>query len=105
MEPRVDDLAIYAPASKSRATPPPTPKVPGVNSSMPAEQPMRRIKVEAQGDRSWKRIKPKIRLMGNWLQRAGFPPGTHVVVRPISSGIVELRAESTPTSNKNMPLP
>lgn len=41
---------------------------------------VRRLKIEADGDR-WKGfIKPKIRLMGYWLERAGFKPSTHVHV-------------------------
>jgi hypothetical protein len=34
---------------------------------------VRTLKIEADGDR-WKGIKPKIRLMGRWLERAGFRP-------------------------------
>ncbi len=42
--------------------------------------PMRKLKIEADGD-GWKgAIKPKIRLMGRWLERAGFKPGKHVHV-------------------------
>ncbi len=52
---------------------------------------IRRLKIEADGD-AWKnKIKPKIRLMGKWLEAAGFIPGTHVSVRCIASGLMELR--------------
>lgn len=103
MESKGDDLATYAPVSSTRATAPPPPKVPGLNPSEPTEQPIRRIKVEAQGDRSWKRIKPKIRLMGKWLERAGFAPGTHVEIRPLSTGRMELRSDVSALANNQKP--
>ena len=41
---------------------------------------VRKLKIEADGD-FWKGLaKPKIRLMGRWLERAGFSPGSHVQV-------------------------
>jgi hypothetical protein len=50
------------------------------------------LQIEAGGD-VWKRsIKPKIRLMGRWLERAGFKPGNRVQVTCIAPGIIELRA-------------
>ena len=53
--------------------------------------PLRRLKIEANGD-PWKGpIKPKIRLMGGWLERAGFSPGHHVQVKCVASGVIELR--------------
>jgi hypothetical protein len=55
----------------------------------------RRLKIEAEGD-AWKSaFKPKIRLIGRWLEKAGFKPDTHVNVRCLSPGIIELRSEST----------
>jgi cell division inhibitor SulA len=55
----------------------------------------RTLKIEEDGDR-WKgRIKPKIRLSGNWLERAGFKPGNRVAVMPISEGVIELRSENS----------
>src|SRR5450756_73981 len=42
--------------------------------------PVRKLKIEADGD-FWKGLmKPKIRLMGRWLARAGFQPGNCVHV-------------------------
>jgi len=60
----------------------------------------RRLKIEAAGD-FWKGLlKPKIRLMGRWLDRAGFKSGHHVYVRCISPGVIELRsADSLPTND------
>ena len=58
--------------------------------------PVRKLKIEAEGD-FWKgRTKPKIRLMGLWLERAGFSPGTHVCVTCVAPGVIELRAPQCP---------
>ncbi len=52
----------------------------------------RTLKVEATGD-FWKgRVKPKIRLVGKWLERAGFSAGNKVAVMCVAPGIIELRA-------------
>ena len=54
--------------------------------------PVRSLKIEADGD-AWKgTIKPKIRIMGYWLERAGFKPGRRVQVTCIAPGIIELRS-------------
>ena len=63
-----------------------------VLTPMKAEQ-VRRIKIEAEGDR-WKGIKPKIRLIGKWLERAGFAPGGRVQVTSVAPGVLELRSGS-----------
>lgn len=56
---------------------------------------VRVLKIEADGD-AWKGlIKPKIRLMGHWLERAGFRPGQHVQVTCVAPGIIELRSSDT----------
>jgi len=56
-----------------------------------ADAQVRTLKIEAEGD-GWKGlVKPKIRLMGRWLERAGFPPGHRVHVRCVAPGIIELR--------------
>ena len=49
------------------------------------------LKIEADGDR-WKGIKPKIRLIGRWLERAGFRPGHRVQITFVAPGIIELRS-------------
>jgi hypothetical protein len=52
----------------------------------------RTLKIEADGDQ-WKgKIKPKIRLQGHWLERAGFKPGNRVSVTCVATGIMELRS-------------
>lgn len=56
----------------------------------------RKLKIEEEGD-TWKGvIKPKIRLMGRWLERAGFNPGNHVQVVFIAPGVIELRSVCAP---------
>ena len=59
------------------------------------EPPVRTLKIEAEGDYFKGRIKPKLRLMGRWLERAGFKPGTRVSVRCLGSGVIELRSETS----------
>ena len=58
-----------------------------------AEPPtVRTLKIEADGD-SWRgAFKPKIRLIGRWLERAGFKPGSRVVVTRVAPGVLELRS-------------
>lgn len=73
------------------------------NDSTPCA-PTRSLKIEEDGDYSKKRIRPKIRLMGRWLEKAGFIPGGRVQVVCVSPGIIELRApvslkSSAPSSN------
>jgi hypothetical protein len=65
-----------------------------------ADPPVRTLKVEADGD-SWKGlIKPKIRLMGRWLERAGFSPGNRVHVACLAPGVIELRSLNALTVNE-----
>jgi hypothetical protein len=52
---------------------------------------VRTLQIEADGDR-WKGFKPKIRLMGHWLEQAGFPPGHRVQVTCVAPGVIELRS-------------
>ena len=56
------------------------------------DQPVRLLKIEQEGDYFVGRIKPKIRLVGCWLERAGFAPGGRVAVTRIAPGIIELRS-------------
>jgi hypothetical protein len=66
----------------------------GTDSFIPIESPppVRTLQIEAQGD-PWKApLKPKIRIMGYWLERAGFRPGNRVYVRRIAPGVIELRS-------------
>lgn len=61
---------------------------------------VRTLKIEADGD-PWKGlIKPKIRLMGRWLERAGFSPGNCVQVTCVSPGLIQLRSPDASTVNE-----
>lgn len=63
-----------------------------VQESTGAHRLVRTLKIEADGD-SWKGlVKPKIRLMGRWLERAGFKPGHRVRVVCVIPGVIELRS-------------
>ena len=56
-------------------------------------EPVRTLKIEEHGDR-WKApVKPKIRLIGRWLELAGFKPGKRVQVKCVSEGVIELRSQ------------
>ena len=58
--------------------------------------PIRILKIEAGGD-PWKGgTRPKIRLMGRWLEQAGFKPDTRVTVRCVGPGVIELRSVASP---------
>lgn len=64
---------------------------------------MRTLKIEKEGD-VWKgSIKPKIRLMGHWLGRAGFKPGNRVRIICIAPGVIELRSADVLTVNETRP--
>ena len=58
---------------------------------------VRTLKSEAHGD-FWKGLtKPKIRLMGRWLERAGFRPGNRVQITCVAPGVIELRSPAAVT--------
>ena len=65
---------------------------------------VRRLKSEIEGD-FWKGLtKPKIRLTGRWLERAGFRPGQHVHVACVAPGVMELRStHNLPASEMTAP--
>ena len=63
--------------------------------SQPLNAPSARtLKIEEDGDTWSGGIKPKIRLKGSWLERAGFKPGNHVNVTCIAPGVLELRSHN-----------
>ena len=67
-----------------------------VSASPPSGTGSRTLKIEEDGD-FWKsRAKPKIRLIGRWLERAGFSPGERVHVTCVAPGIIELRCPECP---------
>jgi type I toxin-antitoxin system toxin SymE len=53
----------------------------------------RSLKIEIAGDFFRRKTHPKIRLQGQWLERAGFPPGSRVAVVPIAEGQLVLKVE------------
>jgi hypothetical protein len=53
---------------------------------------VRNLQIEETGDFFRRRTKPKIRLMGYWLERAGFKPGARVLVLCLAPGLIELRS-------------
>lgn len=55
----------------------------------------RSLKIEAEGDPWQGGVKPKIRLKGNWLERAGFRPGGRVKVTCVMHGVMELRSDDS----------
>ena len=56
---------------------------------------VRTLKIEEDGDYFRHRIKPKIRLTGRWLERAGFKAGTRVSVTCLAPGVIELRSDAS----------
>ena len=57
-----------------------------------SEPPKRALKIEEDGDFCKGTVKPNIRLMGRWLERAGFRSGKRVSVTCVAPGIIELRS-------------
>ena len=66
-----------------------------IQAIRPAAMESRTLKIEEDGDPFVGGIKPKIRLKGNWLDRAGFKAGARVTVRYIAYGIIELHSFAT----------
>jgi hypothetical protein len=58
---------------------------------------VRRLKIEEHGDGWTGPFKPKIHLIGRWLEQAGFKPGHHVHIVCVAPGVLELRAASAPS--------
>ena len=61
---------------------------------------MRTLKIEAIGDFAYRRIKPRIRLSGQWLEQAGFKPGHRVEIFSSKPGELSLQfKEECPKSD------
>ena len=75
----------------------------GLHQTKP-EAPARQLKIEAAGDFWRGLIIPKIRLAGQWLERAGFSPGSHVHVTCLAPGVIELRSREALTTDNPKPL-
>ena len=66
----------------------------------------RHLKIEEDGDFCKGLTFPKIRLRGQWLERAGFPPGQRVLVTRLAPGVLELRSyDALPLEATDAPLP
>jgi hypothetical protein len=63
------------------------------------DPPGRILRIEATGDFWRGLIKPKIRLTGHWLERAGFRPGSRVYVTCVAPGVIELRSGDAVVAN------
>ena len=53
----------------------------------------RTLKIEAIGDFAYCKIKPRIRLSGQWLEKAGFKPGHRAAIHVPRPGELTLRFE------------
>jgi Toxin SymE, type I toxin-antitoxin system len=51
----------------------------------------RTLKIEAIGDFAYHKIKPRIRLSGQWLEKAGFKPGHRVEITSSQPGALSLQ--------------
>ena len=51
----------------------------------------RTLKIEAVGDFAYRKIKPRIRLSGQWLEKAGFKPGHRVEIASAKPGELSLQ--------------
>jgi hypothetical protein len=51
----------------------------------------RNLKIEAVGDFAYRKIKPRIRLTGHWLEQAGFKPGHRVEIHSQTPGELTLQ--------------
>lgn len=49
------------------------------------------ITIERTGDFFLRKVRPRIRLSGRWLERAGFKPGHRVQVDWVEDGVISLR--------------
>jgi hypothetical protein len=79
----------------------------GLQSPVPEERRVsaRTLKIEAEGDPYKGLIKPKIRLVGRWLEEAGFTPGHRVQVTCLGPGVIELRSPDNLMLNDSKPPP
>ena len=50
----------------------------------------RTLKIEAVGDFAYRKIKPRIRLSGQWLEKVGFKPGHRVEISSLKPGELTL---------------
>ena len=59
----------------------------------------RSLKIESIGDFAYRKIKPRIRLSGHWLEQAGFKPGHRALIHVSRPGELTLQfKEHSPVS-------
>ncbi len=63
----------------------------------------RTLKIEAGGDFWRGKVTPKIRLAGQWLERAGFKPGNRVTIQISEPGILTLKFVAEHDNNSLQP--
>jgi hypothetical protein len=64
----------------------------------------RTLKIESVGDFASGKIRPKIRLEGHWLERAGFKPGHRVDVHTSKTGEMTLQfRDQNPRQTRSNP--
>jgi hypothetical protein len=63
----------------------------------------RSLKVEAEGDPWRSKLKPKLRLVGRWLEQMGFPPGGRVEVSPIEPGLLQIKLKPSVCAEATTP--
>lgn len=59
----------------------------------------RTLKIEAIGDFAYRKIKPRIRLSGHWLEKAGFKPGHRAMIHESRPGELTLQFKEQATAS------
>ncbi len=62
----------------------------------------RSLKIEAIGDFAYRKIKPRIRLSGHWLEQAGFKPGHRVEIVSSQPGELSLQFRETSAASEQI---
>jgi hypothetical protein len=60
----------------------------------------RSLKIEAVGDFAYRKIKPRIRLSGQWLEKAGFKPGHRAEIHVPRPGEMTLQFKEHASASK-----
>jgi hypothetical protein len=60
----------------------------------------RNLKIESTGDYAAGKVKPQIRLRGQWLERARFKPDNRVTVQILWQGVLFIRFLGEPVGPK-----
>ncbi len=63
----------------------------------------RNLKIETSGDYWRGKVTPKIRLAGQWLERAGFKPGNRVTIQISGQGTLTLKFVAEHDNNSFQP--